>query len=141
MHDFSFLLLQLHNKWFKIKNIFESRTVDTVHVPLSPYRMLFLTNILYITCHILSGLLIPYSNCTPRFIESSMSPGLGISIHTIPYLRFLSFHILCAGPALYCNCCFLDVLFRFRPVGACSLYSAATEKILCGDIQSAGYRF
>ena len=47
MHDFSLLQLQLHNKWFKIKKIFESRTVDTVHVPLSPYRMLFLTYILY----------------------------------------------------------------------------------------------
>ena len=28
---------------------FESRTVDTVHVPLSPYRMLFLTYIMYYT--------------------------------------------------------------------------------------------
>ena len=93
MHDFGFLLLQLHNKWFKIKKIFESRTVDTVHVPLSPYRMLFLTNILYITCHILTGLLIPYSNCTPRFIESSMNPGLGISIHTYVFYRFI-FYVL-----------------------------------------------
>ena len=93
MHDFRFLLLQLHNKWFKIKKVFESGTVDTVHVPLSPYRMLYLTNILYITCHILAGLLIPYSNCTPRFIESSMNPGLGISIHTYVFYRFI-FYVL-----------------------------------------------
>ena len=93
MHDFSFLLLQLHNKWFKIKKVFESGTVDTVHVPLSPYRMLYLTNILYITCHILTGLLIPYSNCTPRFIGSSMNPGLGISIHTYVFYRFI-FYVL-----------------------------------------------
>ena len=75
------------------QKIFESGTVDTVHVPLSPYRMLFLTNILYITCHILTGLLIPYSNCTPRFIESSMNPGLGISIHTYVFYRFI-FYVL-----------------------------------------------
>ena len=100
MHDFSFLLLQLHNKWFKIKKIFESRTVDTVHVPLSPYRMLFLTNILYITCHILTGLLIPYSNCTPRFIESSMNPGLGNSIHTYVVYRFI-FYVLIRHCTVY----------------------------------------
>ena len=123
MHDFSFLLLQLHNKWFKIKKIFESRTVDTVHVPLSPYRMLFLTNILYITCHILTGLLIPYSNCTPRFIESSINPGLGISIHTIPYLRFLSFHILCAGPALYQS--FTNFLDNLGSINTLYVYTMA----------------
>ena len=57
--------------------------------------MLFLTNILYITCHILTGLLIPYSNCTPRFIESSMNPGLGISIHT--YVFIVSYSMCWSG--------------------------------------------
>ena len=65
------------------------------------YRVLYLllspgiskTNILFITCHILTGLLIPYSNCTPRFIESSMNPSLGISIHTYVFCRFI-FYVL-----------------------------------------------
>ena len=97
MHDFGFLLLQLHNRWFKIKKIFESRTVDTVHVPLSPYRMLFLTNI---TVHHLS-----YSNWTLDSIFSLHSSVYRIVYESRfgdlnPYLRFLSFHILCAGPAL-----------------------------------------
>ena len=47
------------------------------------------TNILYITCQIVTGLLIPYFNCTPRFIESSMNPGLGISIHTYVFDHFM----------------------------------------------------
>ena len=61
------------------------------YLPLS--RGISKINILYITSHILTGLLISYSNCTPRFIESSMNLGLGISIHTYVFYRFI-FYVL-----------------------------------------------